>query len=136
MTFESSYTETEDRDDMTMQSVVINKPDLLKVLQENRAAHREFFERAIDGWQILVQKKIEEIVERAKAGDYEHVFYQMVRPEDHTKDYDRAIRMLELDIHDTVRLAEAEFATYVQDDWGWKKQWATSNSAYFAASQM
>ncbi len=55
-------------------------------------------------------------------------------PEDHTRDYDRRIKMYEMDIDDTIEMTEQEFAQYVLDDWGWKQAWTTSNTAYLAAS--
>ena len=31
---------------------------------------------------------------------------------------------------DTVELDWSEFTQYVQDNWGWKKQWSVTNSTY------
>ena len=47
---------------------------------------------------------------------------------------DRRIQMLEMDIDPNVILSEQEFAQYVQDDWGWRKQWTTTNSVYLSKS--
>jgi hypothetical protein len=38
--------------------------------------------------------------------------------------------MMEWSQDDTVALTQSQFKQYVQDDWGWKDQWLTSNTAY------
>jgi hypothetical protein len=54
----------------------------------------------------------------------------MTRPEDHTRDYDRVIAMLERHQGEAIDLLEDDFAMYVQDDWAWKAQFLASNSGY------
>jgi hypothetical protein len=61
------------------------------------------------------------------------MYISLPMPEDHTDDYERAIKMLDLDVREDIELTEQEFAQYVLDDWGWKDQWTTTNSAYLAA---
>lgn len=57
-------------------------------------------------------------------------------PEDHTKDYDRAIRMVELSVHDKVTLQLAEFESYVLNNWDWSDKFLTLNSAYVSYTPM
>jgi hypothetical protein len=52
------------------------------------------------------------------------------RPQDHTRDYDRMIKMLQMHQDDLFTLDDFQFAEYVMDDWGWKRQWGTSNSEF------
>lgn len=54
----------------------------------------------------------------------------LVYPENHTKDYDRAIRMMKASIYDEVKLSEGEFDAYVLNDWEWKQKFLLSNSGY------
>lgn len=51
-------------------------------------------------------------------------------PEDHSSDFDRAIRMMESSIYDTVALNEVEFDAYVLNNWSWKNQFKASNSMF------
>jgi hypothetical protein len=53
-------------------------------------------------------------------------------PENHTDDYERAIRMTNMSIYDTVELSEDEFDSYVLNNWEWKKRFLISNSAYLS----
>lgn len=117
-----------------MDTIEVSKHSLLAKMRENRDRHRAEFEQALDGWRITANAAVEKLYEEAKAGKLQQAFLNLPRPEDHTPDYDRRIQMYEMDISETVELEEHEFAQYVQDDWGWRKQWTASNSMYLAAS--
>jgi hypothetical protein len=54
----------------------------------------------------------------------------IIYPEDHSKDYDRAIRMVELSVYDNVELTEAQFESYVLNNWDWKQSFLASNAGY------
>ncbi len=114
--------------------VVVKKAELIAVLKSNRDNHRQEFEKALDGWKILAIQTLEERLTDARKGVHKAVFINLPMPEDHTRDYDRRIRMYEMDVEDTVEMDEHEFAQYVEDDWGWKQGWTTSNATYMAAS--
>jgi len=122
------------RNDNGENLVVVNKRDLIKALQANRENHRAEFEKALDGFEKTAVEILKARLAEAKKGIKRAISVNLPMPEDHTRDYDRRIRMYEMDIEDNVELTEAEFAQYVQDDWGWKQQWTTSNTAYMAAS--
>jgi hypothetical protein len=55
-------------------------------------------------------------------------------PEDHTKDYDHIIAMVEMSVDDLFELNQNDFARYVLDDWEWKAAFTQSVMAYTAAS--
>ena len=69
-------------------------------------------------------------IARIKAGKVVAVQVSLPQPENHTKDYDRVIKMLEMCVNDTVELDEHTFQCYVMDDWTWKRSFLASNSNY------
>lgn len=113
-----------------MKEVVINKADALTKLQENREAHRAIFEEAVDGFRTRATQALEDQLKRITEGKIEIVQVYLPKPVDHTRDYDREIAMLEMSIGDQVTLTQQEFASFVMDDWTWKREFLTSNSAY------
>lgn len=113
-----------------METVQMLKGSLLAQVKENRDNHRAEFEKALKGFQITAIEVLEKNLELARKGQRQRVFVHLDVPEDHTKDYDRIIGMLQNEVRDTVELTQHEFAQYVQDDWGWKQQWTTSNVGY------
>lgn len=54
----------------------------------------------------------------------------LVYPQDHSRDYERAIRAMEASIYEEVRLSMDEFDAYVLNNWEWKNNFLALNSTY------
>lgn len=111
----------------------VEKIDLLKILRENRDKHRGVFEAALEGYRKAVIGRLAGHIRELKDGRYPETKIIVPIPTDHTGDYDRTIKMLEMSIHPTYTLSDHEFGQFVMDDWDWKRQWMTTNSVYAAA---
>ncbi len=109
--------------------VTVQKQDILTVIRSNRTAHRDIFKEAVEGYRKKALELLEKRIAEVKAGKF-FTYVQMSLPEDHTRDYDRVIGMLEHHQGTDIELLEADYAMYVQDDWEWKRQFLMSNSAY------
>jgi hypothetical protein len=112
----------------------IRKEKLLEIIRGNRDKHREVFEAALAGYRDTALAQLEEKIASLESGRTPEIRVVVPRPEDHTVDYDRIIRMLELDTGETFTLSERMFAHYVMDDWDWKRQFVKMSSRYAAAS--
>lgn len=53
-------------------------------------------------------------------------------PEDHSEEYSRAIRSIELNVYDKIALTEQEFNQYVLNDWSWKNSFISSSDNYIS----
>lgn len=116
-------------------NVRIKKADLIEILTKNRAEHRGIFEEAVDGYRQKAVATLEENLALLKANKHHriaNIYLQL--PEDHTRDYDRAIKMMEMTTDEEVVLPEAEFKSYVMDDWSWANQFYGTNSVYSASA--
>lgn len=113
-----------------MQKVMVKKPELVAAVEKNRAGHRKIFEEALDGYKAKQVELLEAQLKRLRAGKRLTMSYYLPVPEDHTKDYDRVLRMLEMSLLDVVEISQEDFAKYVMDDWEWRRQFLASNSAY------
>lgn len=113
-----------------MKDIRIEKGELLEILTENRKNHRAIFEEAVEGYRQRAVEILTEQLDRIAQGRLERVNVQIPLPSDHTQDYDRAIKMLEMTLDDEIYVDEADFQGYVMDEWGWKKEFLTSNSSY------
>lgn len=116
----------------SLQSVRVSKNDLLSALEQNKEAHREIFEKAMDGYKAKAIELLEDEIERIKRNAPEKVFVSLLMPEDHTADYMRVIEMLVWSIDEEVWLTQQEFASYVMDDWGWRESFAASTQPYLS----
>lgn len=113
-----------------MRQVTVTAADLKKTVQKNRDEHRAIFEEAVEGYKKRAVEILEDHIARIKAGKVERVSVSLPVPQDHTADYDRVIKMLDMSVDDNVTLDEQAFAEYVMDDWGWQKQFLSDSAAY------
>lgn len=107
-----------------------DRDELLTIISNNRDAHRRIFEEAIEGYRKEAVAQLEAHVERIKRGELILVSVHLPRPEDHTREYDRLLKMLQMTKEQSIELSETQFQAYVLDDWNWKRQFLTSNRMY------
>lgn len=113
-----------------MKTVKINVQELSTALRQNRDKHRAVFERALEGFRRVVIDELEGRLSDARKGKDIVLHIALEQPVDQTRDYDRAIMMCKMSAEGVVELTEREFASYVMDDWSWKKDWLLTNSTY------
>jgi len=113
-----------------MDTVTVPKHELHSIVQTNRDKHRAMWKEAFDGYRTACITALELNLSAFRAGKAERVFINESPPEDHTKDYDRVLRMLSMSVDDTIVLTAEAFAQYVMDEWHWKHNWSVSNSKY------
>jgi len=116
----------------SMKQVRIKKDKLLAILQKNRAEHRAIFLEAQKAFRAVAIKGLDAQLKAARTGrPFELAnLVSLVAPEDHTKEYDRSIQMLEMSVDTEITVDEREFTNYVQDVWNWSREWAGSNLRY------
>ncbi len=112
----------------------VQKAELLGILEENRARHRSVYEAALAGFWREADREWAALGKRIKAGTRSTVYIRLEAPQDHTRDYDRAIRMVTMHQGEVITLSEDDVACYVQDDWGWKRAWLQTSRSYDAAA--
>jgi len=115
-----------------MREMNIRVSDLLESLRVNRETHRETFEEAQMGYREAMIEELDRMLADAKAGNSIRRMVTMPEPQDHTSDYDVAIRMLEMCVDDVVEITVDDFERLVMDEWGWKTDWVNTTSNYTA----
>jgi len=117
-----------------MTSVTVKVDELLDILKKNREAHRAIFLEAQKGYREEVIRRLDDMLADAREGRKITSYVQFEEPSDQTKDYDRAIRMLEMSVDDEAELNDQTFRSFVMDDWSWKSNFLLSNSYYSATA--
>ena len=113
-----------------MDKITIEVEDLIKVIQENQKAHRRIFEKALIGYRKEILAALERRIENVKRGEKVDHYIRLPEPEDHTADYDRVIKMLQMSCETQLAISEADFAMYVMDEWNWKGKFTETTSKY------
>lgn len=108
--------------------------ELSEIIQVNRENHRKIFIEAQDGYRKAMIRELDRRLTEARSGQKISRAAWMAEPEDHTRDYDRVLKMLQMCTELHVELDEKEFGQYVMDDWSWKRNFLVANSAYSATA--
>lgn len=113
-----------------MKEIRVKRDNLLAVLHENRDRHKDVFEKALVKYRALAIEELERALADARLGKRISRGLRLIEPMNMTRDYDRVIRQVEMDVRDEIELSEREFAQYVMDDWAWRDQFEASTMAY------
>lgn len=111
----------------------IKRSKLKEILETNRRAHKDNFNKAIDTYRKYKEKvrAHRESIERDFPSEIGiELSIRMPKPEEHLDDYDRVIQMTELDTREEIELTEAEVRCYISDEWNWMKSWTSNTLAY------
>jgi hypothetical protein len=113
-----------------MDTVRVRREELLTLVKKNRDNHRAVFEKAQETYRERMIKELDSMIADAKAGRRIRRHISMPEPEDHTGDYDRILRMLEMSVDETLELSEYDFSRYVMDQWEWAESFAVNTLSY------
>jgi hypothetical protein len=121
--------------------VEVKRHELLSVLRRNKETHVNDYEIACDGYKVLAVKKLEDVfgnlkaqLGRLKEGEFlgwVGTSFSLSAPVSHERSYDQAIRMMEMEVKDTVVLTASQFSCFVMDDWDWTDQFRNDSTPYF-----
>jgi hypothetical protein len=115
-------------------TVRVNKDDLLERIKTNRDQHRTIFEEALEGWKKKVTEVLEERYQSALQGKDFNILIHLPRPEDHTDQYDTVIELLGMSLDEELELTQHDFACYALDKWQWQQQFLTTSAHYGSRS--
>ena len=119
-----------------MNSVKMDRARLEEIVRENLIKHIASYEEAIVDYIALVLKIAQHNMKIAKTGDvaeFKNLKSMPSAPISYKNSYNRAIRMLELSVDDTIEVEEEIFNQMVLDEWHWKHQFTVSNAMYKSA---
>jgi hypothetical protein len=114
-----------------MQDVRINKQRLIEILTYNRQVHQKEVDQAMHDFTEAARAALAKAMEEVVDGVWKGVV-RIPTPPDHTGDYDRALRMLDLEVQTEVTLTEHEFTQLVMDEWAWKDSFKSITMSYKA----
>ena len=116
-----------------MESVKINRKQLLAIIVENRAKHVSEYNESVEDYKAGVVKLAKENLKLANSGELEKIARIKAAPQapvSYEDNYNRAIRMLELSVDDVIELQEHDFGQLVLDEWAWKRTFTAMSASY------
>ena len=118
-----------------MNSVNVEKTELLGILRVNRDGHRAKFEAAQEIYRKRVIEWFEGELERARSGAKIRRHIELPEPIDYTPSYNEVIQMLEMSVNDEIKISQREFRRYVLDHWEWAEDFAAKTMSYTDPAQ-
>lgn len=103
-------------------TIDVAKKLLIEMLTANMETHKRMFAKGDASYRIAVVNELNRRITEIKAGRKISNHIHLERPTNHTEDYCKAIRMLNLHNGDTVAITKQEFSEFVEDDWRWKSR--------------
>lgn len=110
--------------------MIFKVDDLIAEIYANRAKHRAVFELALEGYHSEMLKKLERWTDEIRRGKTHTEYVSLPIPRDHTKEYDKVLKMLEMTTDTHIEMSDSDFAQYVMDDWSWKREFIGTASNY------
>jgi hypothetical protein len=109
-----------------------DKAVIVQRIQKNRDRHRNIYERAMEIYRERAIEQLNSFIDDLKAGKNPKLYINLPVPEDHTKDYDAMLDMLQTSTDPTVELDEQRFRQFVRDEWDWKAKFLGTVNSYVA----
>lgn len=120
-----------------MENIRVSKQELLTIVKENREKHKKEYLEAIKAYRVKAADLLNQELEKIINGDKFQIRFDLVKPDSHEKEYDLAIKMLEMSVDDVIEISEQEFNELINDEWNWKYSFKTSylsNSTYIGVN--
>jgi len=114
-----------------MNSIKMNKEELLQIVCNNKVKHAEEYLEAVNDYKSAIVKIAESNLKLANTGSLESKWSTFPQPPvSYEKEYHRAIRMLQLSIDDVIEVEEDVFNQLVLDEWDWKRSFVGLSTLY------
>ena len=112
-----------------MNTVKVNKFELLNKLNDNLAKHKEEYEEMMLNYKLQSIAALQVSLNNFTTDIFEFAVIPR-KPTEHIKDYQRAIQMLQMSVEDIIELTEREFSELVMDEWQWKHEFEMTKTLY------
>lgn len=107
-----------------------NVDQLIGRIQTQRDEHQQVFNDAVEVYRKELLAQVESYVIRVKKGELVLLIHHLPVPEEHTKDFDLILDMLNSTRDETIELNKNEFDCYVRGNWGWKTEFTNNTVSY------
>jgi methyl-accepting chemotaxis protein len=137
-------------------TITVDKKELIDIIKENKKTHIKGYKEAVSAYKGKATEEITKLVEELRKGTKdalkelgEHqakvddgsidasfsislpsVYLSLVTPINNSDNYDKIIRMFEMEVADKVELSQQEFNEYVHDETQFALEAMVSNSTY------
>ena len=116
--------------------VKVSKEKVLEKLKLNKVKHQQDYDVALLGWKTEIRENLERELQKVQDGNYDKLDFGFTfsckKPENHIKEYEVIIGMLEMDENLSTILTDIDYRQYILNEWDWMQNWQLSNMKYIS----
>ena len=119
--------------------ITMKVSDLLEALKKNREIHAAEFEEAKAAFIERMESDLKLALKKTKTGNFDEIKNIRLYPkvlENHVREYDEAIQMLQYTTTDIVEIDSETFRAYVNNEWAWSDTFKNVLNTYKVAGSM
>jgi hypothetical protein len=115
-----------------MDSIKVNKTDLIRTLEQNRKKHVEEYKLAVQNWRKKVRKAVAKELARLEKDKEPRLnfLHKLPKPISFEKEYDSALLLLEWEQDDKVDLTFTQVEQWVDNKWHWAGALRATTQSY------
>lgn len=114
--------------------ITVKTKELVRILEDNLKEHKKIVKEAKTGYLRKAKKVLQERLVDIQNGKIVALHFNTPLPEDHSEQYERAIRMLGLHLKDSVEVSAEDYKRYVENEWSWMRGFLSKNAHYSATA--
>ncbi len=121
------------RFDTGIGSIKVRKDELVRILEHNLEQHEAHYRQARVEWRVQAIHELDSLLSEVRGTASlapRHLGVGLPVPEEHSDDYRRVLRMLDLDTDDEVTLTEEAYRKLVDDQWEWTYSFTANTLNY------
>jgi hypothetical protein len=116
-------------------TVVAKKDEVLATLKVSRERHQTIIKEAREGYAKKAEEAIMKKLALIREGKLVALDFSLRPPQDHTRVYDTAIKMMEVHTEEMIKLDSQQVRYLLQDDWDWMDSFL-ENASNFSGSAL
>jgi hypothetical protein len=124
---------------LRQRSVNVKRVELLEALKKNLEIHRAEYKEALVDFKTRLLEDLEAGAKHVADTTPAELAKFSVRinfPQNHEKDFEEVIEMLELSVDEHINLDSESFKAYFKNEWSWTHTFELMNASYKAGGSM
>lgn len=114
-----------------MQTVNVNREELLKVVKANSIQHQKDYAVMIVEYKRELLMAMDALKEKTLEIDSGFsTVIDLTEPQNNSKEYDKVLSKLEMSVDEIIVLDDREYEQYVLDNWSWSSRFNLSKTSY------
>jgi len=112
-----------------MDTITVDKKDIIKALEKNKAKHIKAYEKAVIDYDKNARKQLKEFSKKLDKGMM-GMNLNLTTPDNKSHRYTKLINMFKLELRDEIELTQHQFDEFIHDEFGWARQARETNISY------